>query len=103
VHWLGYACWPAALWHGLGTGTDTRLPLLLALNALCAAAVVAAAWWRLSLAQPGLGRTVAIAGAALLPLATAAFVLAGPLQPGWAQRAGTPPALLGSGTPAARP
>lgn len=103
VHWLGYACWPAALWHGLGTGTDTRLPLLLALNALCAAAVAAAAWWRLSLSQPGLGRTVAVAGTVLLPLATAAFVLAGPLQPGWARRAGTPPALLGTVTPAARP
>jgi sulfoxide reductase heme-binding subunit YedZ len=103
VHWLGYACWPAALWHGLGTGTDTRLPLLLALNALCAAAVAAAAWWRLSLAQPGLGRAVAITGIALLPLATAVFVLAGPLQPGWARRAGTPPALLGSSTPAGRP
>ncbi|HEX5293887.1 MAG TPA: ferric reductase-like transmembrane domain-containing protein, partial [Streptosporangiaceae bacterium] len=38
VHWLGYACWPVALWHGLGTGTDTRLPWLLALDALCAAA-----------------------------------------------------------------
>jgi sulfoxide reductase heme-binding subunit YedZ len=103
VHWLGYACWPAALWHGLGTGTDTRLPLLLALNALCAAAVAGAAWWRLSLARPGLGRAAAVAGIALLPLATAIFVLNGPLQPGWAKRAGTPPVLVGTGTPAARP
>jgi sulfoxide reductase heme-binding subunit YedZ len=101
VHWLGYACWPAALWHGLGTGTDSRVPWLLALNALCAASVLGAAAWRLSLMRPGPGRTAAIAAAVILPLATAAFVVAGPLQPGWARRAGTPPALLGA-APAAR-
>ena len=88
VHWLGYACWPVALWHGLGTGTDSRLPWLLALDALCVAAVAAAIWWRLSLAAPGLGRTAALAGLALLPVATAIFVFVGPLQPGWSQRAG---------------
>ena len=33
VHWLAYASWPVALWHGLGTGTDTRLPVLLAVDA----------------------------------------------------------------------
>jgi Ferric reductase like transmembrane component len=96
VHWLGYACWPVALWHGLGTGTDTRLPWLLALDALCVAAVAAAAWWRLSLAAPGLGRTAALAGLAVLPAVTAIFALAGPLQPGWPRRAGTPTALAGS-------
>jgi predicted ferric reductase len=30
VHWLAYACWPIALAHGLGQGTDnTSLPLLI--------------------------------------------------------------------------
>ena len=24
VHWLAYACWPVALLHGLGTGSDVR-------------------------------------------------------------------------------
>ena len=38
VHWLGYACWPVALWHGLGTGTDSKLPWLLALDAACPSA-----------------------------------------------------------------
>ncbi len=98
VHWLGYACWPIALWHGLGTGTDSRLPWLLAIDALCVAAVAAAVCWRLSLTQPGTARNAAISATVLVPLATAAFVLIGPLQPGWARRAGTPPALL---TPAA--
>ncbi|HMH94727.1 MAG TPA: ferric reductase-like transmembrane domain-containing protein [Streptosporangiaceae bacterium] len=94
VHWLGYACWPVALWHGLGTGTDSRLPWLLALDALCVAAVTGAAGWRLSRAARGPVRTATITAAVLLPLVTAAFVLNGPLQPGWARRAGTPPALL---------
>jgi methionine sulfoxide reductase heme-binding subunit len=94
VHWAGYACWPVALWHGLGTGTDSRLPWLLALDALCVAAVTGAAGWRLSRGARGPVRTAAITAAVLLPLLTAAFVLGGPLQPGWAGRAGTPPALL---------
>jgi hypothetical protein len=96
VHWLAYACWPVALWHGLGTGTDSRLTWLLALDALCVAAVAAAVWWRLSLAAPGLGRTAALAGLAVVPVVTAIFAFFGPLQPGWSQRAGTPTALLGS-------
>ena len=91
VHWLGYACWPVALWHGLGTGTDSRLPWLLALDAVCVAAVTGALGWRLSLAAPPAGRlaTSALACAAL-PAATVAFVAVGPLQPGWARRAGHP-------------
>src|SRR6202035_5589779 len=73
VHWLGYACWPVALWHGLGTGTDSRLSWLLLLDALCVAAVAAAIWWRLSLGTPRLGRTAALAGLALLPAVAALF------------------------------
>jgi methionine sulfoxide reductase heme-binding subunit len=101
VHWLGYACWPVALWHGLGTGTDSRLSWLLGLDALCVAAVMAAAWWRLSLAQPGPARIAAVAGTVLLPVATAVFVAVGPLQPGWARRAGTPVTLLATAATAA--
>ena len=96
VHWLSWASWPVALWHGLGTGTDTRVPWLLAFDALCVASVLGAAGWRLARARPGAMR-IALAGvAALLPLATIVFVAEGPLQPGWARRAGTPAALLGA-------
>jgi sulfoxide reductase heme-binding subunit YedZ len=102
VHWLAYACWPVALWHGLGTGTDSRLPWLLALDGLCVASVAGAVCWRLSVTQPGPGRIATAAGTAVLTLATAVFVLAGPLQPGWARRAGTPVALLGSAVAAGR-
>jgi hypothetical protein len=103
VHWLGYACWPVALWHGLGTGTDARLTWLLALDAACVAAVAAAVWWRLSLVLSRPGRTAGLTGLALLPAATAAFVFAGPLQPGWAHRAGTPTALLSPRSTASAP
>ncbi len=51
VHLLVYACWPIALWHGLGTGTDTRLSWVLAIDAACVLAVVTAALWRLSLTR----------------------------------------------------
>lgn len=48
VHWLAYLCWPVAVLHGLGTGTDAFSPWLLALQGLCAAAVVAAVVARLA-------------------------------------------------------
>jgi NADH:ubiquinone oxidoreductase subunit F (NADH-binding) len=94
VHWLAYASWPVALWHGLGTGTDTRLPVLLAVDVLCLATVAAAAGWRLSLAGPGPRRAAGITVLIGVPLATAVFTFLGPLQPGWARRAGTPAPLL---------
>jgi sulfoxide reductase heme-binding subunit YedZ len=96
VHWLSYASWPVALWHGLGTGTDTRVPWLLALDALCAASVLGTAGWRLTRAHPGPARITLISAAVLLPVATVVFVAVGPLQPGWARRAGTPVTLLGT-------
>ncbi len=46
VHWLAYACWPAALAHSLGTGGGMRSGRLLDLAVVCAAAVAAAACWR---------------------------------------------------------
>ena len=94
VHWLAYAAWPVALWHGLGTGTDSRLPWLLTLDAAAIAAAAGAVWWRLSL--PGTAPrplTITIAVTAV-PLVTILFTALGPLQPGWARRAGTPVRLL---------
>jgi sulfoxide reductase heme-binding subunit YedZ len=101
VHWMAYASWPIALWHGLGTGTDSRLTWLLGLDAVCVLIVAAAAWWRLLLVPRCTGRSVAMTATMAMPLATAMFALAGPLQPGWAQLAGTPVAQLGSARPAA--
>ncbi len=96
VHWLAYACWPVALWHGLGTGTDSRLSWLLLLDAACVLVVAAAVCWRLQLAQRADVRTVGIAGTAAFVLATIVFVAIGPLQSGWARHAGTPARMLGT-------
>src|SRR5215469_262001 len=100
VHWFGYVCWPVALWHGLGTGTDSRLSWLLLLEAGCALVVAAAVAWRLNLAGRSLARAAGLAGIAGFALATIVFVAVGPLQPGWARRAGTPASLLSSAHPA---
>ncbi|MEU3290073.1 ferric reductase-like transmembrane domain-containing protein [Streptomyces longwoodensis] len=99
VHWLAYAAWPLALFHGAGTGTDTRLPLQLWSYAACLAAVVVVVGWRLAQAGPGrvAGRLVAAAAAIAVPVASTAFLAAGPLQPGWAQRAATTALLIGGG------
>jgi hypothetical protein len=97
VHWAGYACWPVALVHGLGTGTDGAARWVLAITGVCALAVVSAGAWRLAVGWPvhaGL-RVAAAAVAAAVALATAGWAWAGPLAPGWARRAGTPAALLG--------
>jgi methionine sulfoxide reductase heme-binding subunit len=98
VHWAAYACWPLAIVHGLGTGTDTRLGWVLALNAACVAAVLVALWWRLVSgwsASTALRRSVALFASVALPAAAVAWTLTGPIRPGWAKRAGTPAALLG--------
>jgi sulfoxide reductase heme-binding subunit YedZ len=50
LHWLAYACWPVALIHGLGTGTDQRTLWIFAATLGCVAAVAAAATWRLTTA-----------------------------------------------------
>ena len=51
LHWLAYVCWPAALVHGLGTGTDRRTLWVFAATLACVAAVAAAATWRLATAS----------------------------------------------------
>jgi methionine sulfoxide reductase heme-binding subunit len=96
VHLLVYLSWPVALWHGLGTGTDTRLSWVLAIDVVCVAAVGWAIWWRLSLTSSHATRAAGLLTLAMAPLLTVAFVMFGPLQPGWARRAGTPVKLLGS-------
>jgi sulfoxide reductase heme-binding subunit YedZ len=104
VHWTAYVCWPVALVHGLGTGTDTKTNWVLGLESACMAAVVFAIWWRVLVAGTPSGDARRLAAAVVSvvgPLLIAAWVYAGPLQPGWARRAGTPTALLGSSVGAA--
>jgi sulfoxide reductase heme-binding subunit YedZ len=105
VHWAAYACWPVAVLHGLGTGTDARSVWLQVLTAVCVGGVVIAMAARLLRDWParagvrvgGLG----LVGAALVGVVV--FAVQGPLAQGWARRAGTPaPLLTASRTPVAR-
>jgi hypothetical protein len=96
VHWAAYASWPIAALHTLGTGTDAASTWMLALTLVCTAVVVGAVCVRVmrSAVEPGSGRGLWLALAALTPLALAGFAVAGPLAPHWARRAGTPAGVL---------
>lgn len=48
VHWLAYLCWPVAVAHGLGTGTDRGTVWMLSITGACIALVVSAVGWRLA-------------------------------------------------------
>ena len=50
VHWLAYACWPVAVAHGLGIGTDRNATWVFALTMACAVSVLGLAAWRLVVA-----------------------------------------------------
>ena len=101
VHWVAYACWPLAVAHGLGTGSDTRAGWMLALTLACVGIAALAVCAR---CIAGAGRPALRAGAAAaLAAALAALALwlpAGPLAAGWARRSGTPAALLARPRPA---
>jgi predicted ferric reductase len=46
VHWAAYVCWPVALAHGLGAGTDRDTLWVFVLTIACAAVVAGVATWR---------------------------------------------------------
>jgi sulfoxide reductase heme-binding subunit YedZ len=97
LHWLAYASWPVAIFHSLGTGTDAPASWSLAIIAGCTLAVVAAVGWRLG-SEPGQLATLRLPlqiAIAVAVVTTAIWTAAGPLRPGWAQRAGTPLSLIG--------
>jgi Ferric reductase like transmembrane component len=103
VHWFAYACWPIALLHGVGTGSDTQTVWMLGLDALSVAVVLAALRWRLAKTQPSaFARAVTVSAGVVGTIGLAAFLVAGPLQAGWARTAGTPSAPSG-GTAASGP
>jgi len=96
VHWFAYACWPVAVVHGLGTGTDTPSGAILLLTLACVGAVLVAGALRLAsgLARhPGI-RPMGLAGVVLAPVLLMTWLWNGPLASGWARRAGTPTDLL---------
>lgn len=105
VHWLAYACWPVALVHSLGTGSDVKSVWSLTLTALCVLAVVAAVGMRALRNWPRHARLRggALALSALCPVALVVWLPGGPLGHGWARRAGTPASLLETGAHQASP
>jgi sulfoxide reductase heme-binding subunit YedZ len=98
THWLAYACWPIALVHGLGTGSDTRGRWMLTLTGVCILAVAGAVAVRLigELRKRPVPAASALTGLLLGGVGLAVWMAGGPLAPGWAKRAGTPVALLAS-------
>ena len=101
VHWLSYACWPIALVHGFGTGTDTPVGWVLFLSLGSLAAVLAAVWWRLWKGWPPVPgyewvRGWAAVASVAVPIVIVVWLFIGPLRPGWSGRAGTPRNLLPS-------
>ncbi len=48
IHWAAYACWPLAIAHGWGNGTDRSSAWMVAVLLACIASVAAALGWRIS-------------------------------------------------------
>jgi methionine sulfoxide reductase heme-binding subunit len=97
VHWIAYACWPLALLHGLGTGSDVRSGWFELVDALCVGAVFSTlVAWRLAHGWPQAAgfRTMTAIGSGVGLVVLLLWMLNGPLAPGWARAAGTPPGLL---------
>jgi sulfoxide reductase heme-binding subunit YedZ len=96
VHYLAYVCWPIAVLHGLGSGTDTRLPIMALIEVVCIASVVGAVGWRIVAARgmPNVGRLATAGATMVVVIGIGVFAVAGPLRPGWSKRAGTSAALL---------
>ncbi|HUY44491.1 MAG TPA: ferric reductase-like transmembrane domain-containing protein [Streptosporangiaceae bacterium] len=47
VHWCGYACWPVAVAHGVGAGTDEHHSWAVTMTIGCVTAVAGLVAWRL--------------------------------------------------------
>jgi sulfoxide reductase heme-binding subunit YedZ len=47
LHWLAYACWPVAVAHGLGIGTDKSATWVIALTIGCMGCVGGVVAWRI--------------------------------------------------------
>ncbi len=96
VHWAAYLCWPVAVLHGLGTGSDTRTHWVLLLTGGCVLLIAGLAGWRLAQGWPArAGLRVAGAVALIVTLiAGSAWLVGGPLRPGWAHRSGAVSSVL---------
>lgn len=100
VHWLAYACWPIALLHGFGTGSDVKSQWLQLLSAACVATVLVSVIYRVASGWPSrLGaRAAALAATGAFSLFLLVWLPSGPLGSEWARRSGTPSSLLRAST-----
>ena len=93
THWLAYVCWPVAIVHTVGTGSDVKQTWLLALTADVrrhrGARRVGADRARLARAARRCAASALVASIAL-PVIFVAWLPGGPLGKDWAARAGTP-------------
>jgi sulfoxide reductase heme-binding subunit YedZ len=96
VHWLAYVCWPVAVLHGFGTGSDVHQTWMMLIDVACIVAVLAGVVARVAIGWPENARLrlgmLGVAGAFALGLVI--WLPGGPLGKGWARRAGTPNSLL---------
>jgi DMSO/TMAO reductase YedYZ heme-binding membrane subunit len=100
THWLAYLCWPVAVMHTVGTGSDVKQFWLLALTAVCVLSVIVAVLARIGFGWPdrrGL-RSGAVAASIALPVALVVWLPSGPLGSNWAARSGTPASALPKAT-----
>lgn len=100
VHWTAYLCWPIAFLHGLGTGSDGRVGWVQLVDVLCLGLVLLALAWRLisGWEQHARARGIAATVTLIALLVIGAWAYQGPMQKGWARKAGTPASLLSAGT-----
>jgi Ferric reductase like transmembrane component len=96
IHWSAYACWPIAFVHGLGTGSDGRVGWVQLFDLVCLAAVVGSIGWRLAVGweRDPIRRAVGALAGALVVVLVIGWSAAGPSQPGWSRKAGTPESVL---------
>ena len=98
LHWLAYACWPFALLHGLGTGSDVKPGWLLWLSIGCIVAVAIAVIGRAAAAYSAAPAVSGVLAAlAIAVTALAIWLPTGPLASGWAKKSGTPSSLIKGG------
>lgn len=82
AHYTNFVVWIGATLHGLGSGTDRSTPWMIALFAGCAAAVTAAATWRVGVRRglDAVGRPGAAIGAGTAAAALVVALALGPLH-----------------------
>jgi sulfoxide reductase heme-binding subunit YedZ len=69
VHWAAYAAWPLAVAHAVTAGSDGTAIWMLAVTAVCVAAVAACLLWRLTAGGTNRSRLGAVTGGTADPVA----------------------------------